>query len=127
MVLSHRYKNISFSLFGIYFVNLVELVDEIGHTRLLQVMESFAQRLRNLLRTPDLSARTAENMLWLLLPNTDKQGLAGFHKRIEASMNQLVLESDQKLIYRFCSISSDQLSDQEDAELLLARLSGELL
>lgn len=127
MVLSHRYKNISFSLFGIYFVNLVELVDEIGHTRLLQVMESFAQRLRNLLRIPDLSARTAENMLWLLLPNTDKQGLAGFHKRIEASMNQLMLESDHKLIYRFGSISSDQLSDQEDAELILARLSGELL
>ncbi|GKS69905.1 GGDEF domain-containing protein, diguanylate cyclase (c-di-GMP synthetase) or its enzymatically inactive variants [Nitrosomonas sp. PY1] len=127
MVLSHRYKNINFSLFGIYFSNLTELVDEIGHARLLQVMESFAQRLRNLLRTPDLSTRTAENMLWLLLPNTDKQGLVGFHKRIEASMNQLVLESDQKLIYRFCSISSDQLSDQEDAELLLVRLSGELL
>ena len=127
IVLTHRYKNISFSLFGIYFANLNELVDEIGHTRVLQVLESFAQRLRNLLRTPDLSARTAENMLWLLLPNTDKQGLAGFHKRIESSMGQLLQESDQKLIFRFCSTSSDQLSDKESAELLIARLSGGLL
>jgi len=127
IVLSRRYKNISFSLFGIYFANLNELVDEIGHTRILQVLESFAQQLRHLLRTPDLSARTAENMLWLLLPNTDKQGLAGFHKRIENSMSQLLEESDQKLIFRFASISSDQLSDKESAELLLARLSGELL
>ena len=127
IVLTRRYKNISFSLFGIYFANLNELVDEIGHTRVLQVFESFAQRLRNLLRTPDLSARTAENMLWLLLPNTDKQGLAGFHKRIESSMGQLLQESDQKLIFRFGSISSDQLSDKESAELLIARLSGGLL
>jgi len=62
-----------------------------------------------------------------LLPNTDKQGLAGFHKRIESSMGQLLQESDQKLIFRFGSISSDQLSDKESAELLIARLSGGLL
>lgn len=127
MVLSQRYPTMNFSLFGIYFANLPDLVALFNHARLLQMLESFARRLRNLLRTPDLSTRTSENMLWLLLPNTDEQGLSGFHKRIESSMNLLLEESDHKLDFRFISVTSQKLSGKENAELLLARLSGELL
>jgi GGDEF domain-containing protein len=127
MVTSQRYPNVHFSLFGIYFANLPDLVELFNHARLLQMLESFAQRLRSLLRTPDLSTRTAENMLWLLLPNTDEQGLIGFHRRIENSMKVLLEESEHKLDFRFISISSQNITGKENAELLLARLSGELL
>lgn len=127
MVMARRYPNINFSLFGIYFANLPDLVEIFNHARLLQMLESFAQRLRNLLRTPDLSTRTAENMLWLLLPNTDEQGLIGFQKRIEKSMDKLLEESEYKLDFRFISVNSQKLSNKENAELLLARLFGELL
>lgn len=127
MITSRRYPNVNFSLFGIYFPNLPELVELFNHARLLQMLESFAQQLRSLLRTPDLSTRTAENMLWLLLPNTDEQGLFGFHKRIEGSMKLLLEQSEHKLDFRFISISSQKLSSKENAELLLARLYGELL
>ena len=127
MVMARRYPNINFSLFGIYFANLPDLVELFNHARLLQMLESFAQRLRNLLRTPDLSTRTAENMLWLLLPNTDEQGLIGFQKRIEKSMDKLLEESEYKLDFRFISVNSQKLSNKENAELLLARLFGELL
>jgi len=126
MVMARRYPSINFSLFGIYFANLPDLAELLNHARLLQMLESFAQRLRNLLRTPDLSARTSENMLWLLLPNTDEQGLSGFHKRMENNINLLLEESGQKLDFRFISVSSQKLSDKENAELLLARLFGEL-
>jgi GGDEF domain-containing protein len=127
MVTSRRYPNVHFSLFGIYFANLPDLVELFNHARLLQMLESFAQRLRSLLRTPDLSTRTAENMLWLLLPSTDEQGLSGFQKRIEGSMNALLEESEYKLDFRFIGISSQNISAKENAPLLLARLAGELL
>lgn len=126
MVMARRYPNINFSLFGVYFANLPDLVELFNHAKLLQMLESFAQRLRNLLRTPDLSTRTSENMLWLLLPNTDEQGLSGFHKRIESNMSVLLEESNYKLDFRFVSVTSQKLSSKENAELLLARLFGEL-
>lgn len=126
MIMSRRYPNINFSLFGIYFANLPDLVVLFNHAKLLQMLESFAQRLRNLLRTPDLSTRTSENMLWLLLPNVDEQGLSGFHKRIESNMSLLLEESNYKLDFRFVSVTSQNLPSKENAELLLARLFGEL-
>jgi len=127
LISSRRYPDITFSLFGIYFLNLTELIGLIGHTQLLQMLESFAQRLRSMLRTPDLSTRTAENMLWLLLPHTDAQGLSSFQKRIENSTQLLQAEGDMKLDCRFISVDSSQISKIETAELLLARLYGELI
>ncbi len=128
LILSQRYPDIYFSLFGIYFANLPELAEMIGHTKLLQMLESFTQRLRGMLRTPDLSTRTDENMLWLLLPHTDEQGLRGFQARIQNSLESIMKESDQKLDSRFIGVAlPHEQSGQEDATLLLARLSGELM
>lgn len=127
LISSRRYPDITFSLFGIYFANLTELIDLTGHTQLLQMLESFAQRLRGMLRTPDLSTRTAENMLWLLLPHTDGQGLRNFQKRIESSMQVLQEEGDMQFDCRFISAASSQISNKENAELLLAHLHGELV
>lgn len=127
LISSRRYPAITFSLFGIYFANLSELSDLFGYTKLLQILESFAQRLRVMLRTPDLSTRTAENMLWLLLPYTDAQGLSSFHKRIDNNMKILLEDSDKKLDCRFIGATSSQISNKENAGLLLARLQGELI
>ena len=80
-----------------------------------------------MLRTPDLSTRTAENMLWLLLPHTDAHGLSSFHKRIDNNMQILLEDSDKKLDCRFIGATSSQISNKENAELLLARLQGELI
>ena len=127
LVMSRRYPDVNFSLFGIYFVNLTELLEQLGHTRLLLMLESFAERLRKLLRTPDLSTRTSENMLWILLPNTDENGLDGFQKRVEHNIKLLLEDSEMKLDYRFLCVPSTHIPGKETAELLLARLRGELL
>lgn len=124
---SRRYPSIVFGLFGIYFANLPGLAETMGHSRLLQMLESFAQRLRNMLRTPDLSARSSENLIWLLLPNTDDEGLHGFQARIETSLESMQEESEYKLEARFMGVSSSQVSSREDAELLLARFRSELI
>ncbi len=126
LISSRRYRDITFSIFGIYFANLPELSTMFGHAKLLQMLESFAQRVRTMLRTPDLSTRTAENMLWLLLPQTDGPGVKVVHQRIENNVKLLLEDSNRKLDCRFISTTSAQVSNQENAELLLARLQGEL-
>jgi len=126
LILARRYPMINFSLFGIYFPRLPELAEKIGHVRLMQLLEVFARRLRSMLRTPDLSTRTAENMLWLLLPQTDEKGLQGFHARIKANLSDIMKDSDHQLNYQLIGISSGQINEQEDAQLLMARLHAEV-
>ena len=126
LTLSRRYPDIHFSVFGIYFANFSQFIVSLGHTKLLQLLESFSQRLKSLLRTPDLITQTAENMLWVLLPHTDQQGLNGFTKRLETSIQTLFEDSEQKLDCRFISAVSAQIADNETADLLLARLQGQL-
>lgn len=127
LVSSRRYPDITFSLFGIYFVNLPELVSQIGHTQVLQMLEAFAQRLRSMLRVPDLSTRSAENLVWLLLPFTNEEGLHGFQARIEANLNALQKDNELRLDVRFVGVSASQIHEREDAELLLARQRSELM
>ncbi len=124
---SRRYPDMAFSIFGIYFANLPELASLTGHTRLLQILESFAQQLRSILRIPDLATRSAENLLWLLLPHTNEVGLRGFQARIETKLEAMQQDSDHKLDVRFIGVSSSHMSEREDAELVLARLRGELM
>ena len=66
-------------------------------------------------------------MLWLLLPHTDAQGLGSFQNRIENCMQLLQAEGETKLDCRFISVASSQILKTETAELLLARLYGELI
>lgn len=121
-----RYQNATFSLFGINFTNLAELINVSGHTKSFQLVESFAQRLRNIIRPPDLSTRTSVDMLWLLLPHTNELGLDGFQKRIVSDIQHLQEENENKLDCKFIGIVSTQIPQTESAELLLARLYGEL-
>ncbi len=128
LLTSQRYPDIRFSLFGIYFANLTELAELIGHTQILRMLEAFTQRLRSMLRTPDLSTRTNESMLWLLLPHTDEKGLNGLKDRISENLISIQQDNEQKLDCRFVGTTLSQIqSSQEDAELLIARLSSELM
>ena len=128
IALSRRYQNATFSLFGINFSNLAELINTSGYTKSLCMVESLAQRLRNIIRPADLSTRTSEDMLWLLMPHTNELGLDGFHKRIVSDIQLLQEEEENeyKLDCKFIRIVSTQISETEPAELLLARLYGEL-
>ncbi len=126
LIMSRRYSNIHFSLLGIYFANLTELSEVVGHTKLFRILEAFSQRLRGLLRNTDLTTRTTENTIWLLLPNTDEPGLERVHERVEENLQLLLEDSDKALDYRFVSAASTQIPKEENADLLLARLYGQL-
>ena len=127
LVMSRRYKNICFSLCGIGFVNLTEMSEVIGYMPVSRVLETFSQRLKGILRNSDLITRTGENMLWLLLPDTDEQGLVSLQHRIEKDLELMIEETDRALDCQFVSMASTQIVEGEKANLLLARLSGQLM
>lgn len=128
LIQAERYKGTNFSLLGLYFTNIPELIAEIGHQEVFQLLEGFSGHIRSLVRKPDLCARTVENTIWLLLPHTDEIGVRGLMSRIETASQLTRQPNDQRLTCKMSHFSSCTASViAEDAKLLLARLQSELL
>ena len=81
----NRHKELAFSLVMIEFVNATEVIESQGAARTFLILDELSHRLREMLRTSDLTTRTAETMLWVFLPFS--QG-AGFATRVEKLLEQ---------------------------------------
>lgn len=128
LVQAERYSQTNFSVMGLYFSNIPELVGDIGHHAVFQLLEGFADHVRALIRRCDLCTRTVENTIWLLLPHTDEVGVEGLRYRIEQA-TELTKQTDDQLL--LCNISRfschESTASEDDAKLLLARMQSELL
>jgi len=128
LLLNDRYKEVKFSVLGLYFSNLAEVISATSQTNALQKIEGIAERIRELLRDPDLCTRSTENVLWILLPQTNKEGLNRLKSRLNATI-EAIQQTDKnqlKLICKYTEYLSSQRIKNELAELLLARLKGEI-
>jgi GGDEF domain-containing protein len=119
--LRRRYKQIPFSVVGIRFANVRELVDRIGTSRTLHLFESFALRVRELLRTTDISTRTTEEDIWMLLPFTNADGNEVVRRKI-GELSRLVDVPAERLDLRVSALTGDDADDAEDGKLFVARL-----
>ena len=81
----NRHKELAFSLVMIECVNASEVIESHGAARTFLILDELSHRLREMLRTSDLTTRTAETMLWVFLPFS--QG-AGFAARVEKLLEQ---------------------------------------
>jgi GGDEF domain-containing protein len=115
-----RYPDVQFAVLGLSFPNVPELVHVMGHGRTLSLVESVSARLRDLLRTPDLSTRMADNRIWLLLPHTDSHGLQGLLVRIKKSALLTRQADGQELVCRFAEFVSTDLRESDRFEFLSA-------
>ena len=79
------------------------------------------------IRDTDRCTRASEEQLWLLLMYTDSAGLRRVVERINEISELFVGEDlqDIRLTTSGC-VAPGGLIDKEDAELLMARLAGEL-
>ena len=121
--LCRRHTEEHFSLIGIRIRNIIELTDEVGRGRVTELMDEFVRRVRELIRSTDLTARTNRYTLWLLLPKTDVRG------------NEVVLERIYELkskgeagldLVTTSFHAPTQTMEGETVKLLLARLEGEI-
>lgn len=129
MLLSDRYKEIKFSVLGLNFSNLAEVIAATSQTNVLQKIEGIAERIRELLRDPDLCTRSTENVIWILLPQTDEKGLSPLKSRLNGTIETLQQtdKNQLKLLFKYTEYLSSQRIKNESAELLLARLKGNIL
>jgi len=122
-----RYRTPEFGLLGLRFVNFHQALASMGEQRANLLVDNLVKRLVAELRTTDRCTRTNDECLWLLLPSTDKAGVNTVRQRI-LKLRDLFGETETNLIeLRVVVVSApDELLDRESAELLMARVAGDL-
>ena len=125
--LHRRHKELEFGVVCIRLANLRELIDETSRTRAAQIVDAFALRLRELIRSTDLLTRSDEKHCWLFLPQTPPSGLAVLRSRIEA-LPALVRETGgATLEIGVRTFASSEMADGKmPATLLMSELRGAL-
>lgn len=122
-----RYREPAFSLLGLRFVNLANTLAKLGELSGHALVDSLVERLQEAVRETDRFTRSSEEHLWLLLPNTGAEGLASLRQRLARVAELLKTSEARDIELRMVGFSAPQdLLEQEDGELLLARLAGEL-
>lgn len=112
------------SLMLLRFTNLRESLSD---TRALTLMDGLIERIQEAIRETDRCTRTHEEQLWLLLPNTDQIGMRQLQQRLSKLIQSFHEQDNVHFDIRVAgfTLPTDLLS-QEDASLLMARLSGEV-
>lgn len=123
-----RYPVPTFSLIGMRFVNLSGTLSQLGEQRGHAFIDSVADRLKETVRETDRCSRSTEEFFWIMLPHTDGKGLECVKQRLSRIAELFSAPEVSDLSLRVVSITApDDLLDQEDGQLLLARLAGELV
>lgn len=126
--LVRRYGSPAVSLLGVRLGNLREILADLGESRAHALIDSLVERLLEVVRETDRCTRTSEDLFWLLLPHTDAEGLAKFQQRLSRPGGLLTDVAAQGIELRTVGFTAPQdLLEQEDGPLLLARLSGALV
>jgi len=122
-----RHEEPLFSLLGLRFVNFARALENLGEQQATMLVDSLVDRLLEGMRTTDRCTRTNEECLWLLLPYTGEEGLNTVKGRI-AKLEELFASAGAKeIVLRMAGVTAPGgLLEGENAELLMARLTGEL-
>ena len=125
LALARRHQEERFTIIGLRLQNMVELNARLGQQPVLDMMDTLATRLRELVRSTDLSTRTGQQMFWLLLPKTGQAQHRIVLDRILALRN-LLPDGDGIDFETVVFSAPEDMQPDETGKLLLARLEGEL-
>jgi hypothetical protein len=120
--IEERYKQSPFTLIGVRLANVDEVLAANGSAKTLLIMDEIARRLRELLRTTDVTTRTAETDVWMLLSQTTGENAAIVIERIaELERNETV---EPRLHLATVMVTSADLTEGEGAQLVLGRAAN---
>jgi GGDEF domain-containing protein len=115
-----RHKEFNFALMLIEFQNAAELIEKHGASRVFLLLDEFARRLQELLRTSDVTSRTAEEHMWLFLPFSSADGLT---RRLQQALSDLLLRDGPTLEIRIRSLTAPHdVQAGEEADIVMERL-----
>ncbi|SDI50728.1 Diguanylate cyclase, GGDEF domain [Pseudomonas panipatensis] len=125
--LVRRYRQPSFSLIGLRFVNLTETLVRLGEHSGHAFVDSLVDRLQEAVRETDRCTRSTEEFFWLMLPHTDADGLLVVKQRLSQVAELFSSPEVSEISLRIVSFTApEDLLEQETGELLLARLASEM-
>ncbi len=125
--LGRRHPDMVFGLLCIKLANVHDLLEQLGLNRVSSIIDAFAERLRELIRTTDLSTRTSDELLWLLLPHTPEEGCRVVLGRILDIQRLTRQEDGAELKLSGQLVAAPQgIGTGETAQLLMARIMGDL-
>lgn len=126
MDIERRYKRMSFSLVGMRLSDLQATLNSLGEARGYALLDAVVARLTEIIRETDRCMRSAEDVIWLLLPETDAKGAQLLVKRLNVLMEEFRRANVEVVVKISHYTAPDDKRDGESAELLLQRLLGEL-
>lgn len=115
-----RHPEFAFAIVMVELSNVAQLVEAHGAQRTYMLLDEFARRLRELLRTSDIASRTSEERMWLFLPYASVEG---FQARLTNTVAAAKLAEGPQLELRSEAISAPkQIPPGERIDALMARL-----
>jgi hypothetical protein len=125
--LGQRHREIEFGLVCLQFANVRELLTRLPRVQVTQLIDGFAVRLRELVRTTDLVMREDDDHCWLLLPQTPPAGLQVLLSRVKAIPETADPTLFGRLEIAVEAVSSRNLDKQTPgAKLLMAQIRSRL-
>lgn len=125
--LIERHKAPSFAVLGMRFRNLGTTLERLGQQRGHALLDALIERIQEAIRDTDRCTRTSEEQLWLLLMHTDAHGLKLVTDRLNRISELFVGQDLEDIQLRTIGcMAPNGLIKDESAELLMARLGGEL-
>jgi GGDEF domain-containing protein len=119
-----RHAELSFGLVLIEFEDAAGLIESMGAPRAFLLLDEFARRLHELLRTSDVTTRTSEQKLWVFLPFSSPEGFAA---RVRRVLQEQAGPVRDKLKVRVRHLwAPAQVARGEQAAELMQRLEGTL-
>jgi GGDEF domain-containing protein len=117
-----RYSDEDFSLLCIKIMGIEAGSSAAGITQFQKVTDQFAARIRELVRTTDITTSTGTNIFWVLLPRTNQAGGEILASRVKKLGQAVSLENNVEIVLQVkCfSIPSEYARPGGVAEALLA-------
>ena len=116
-----RHAEMRFALILVEFQNATEVIEQQGAARVFLMLDEFARRLHELLRTSDITTRTQEERLWLLLPFSSPEGLAARLEKALAAQDAAGQGLPLRARIRYLQVPKD-LRTGDNAARLMSRL-----
>lgn len=119
-----RHPEFAFAIMMVELTNVDLLVEAHGSRRTYLMLDEFARRLRELLRTSDVASRTSEERMWLFLPYASVEG---FQARLIKAVAATALAEGPHIELRSEGISAPkQIPPGERIDALMARIQERL-
>ncbi len=89
-------------------------------------LDTLIERIKQTIRDTDRCSRSREDLLWCLLPHTDSKGVKVLQQRL-SGLATLLDTIDGSVDLKMAAITlPDNLLAEENAQLLMGRLTGEI-